>query len=306
MNCSQRPLDHHEDASASEDEETPLAMTIPRVKPDKPAGPGGCSATRVVGTLVLCGVLGAAYSFIGPGASRSKVDALAAHATRAADRAAGLGYADVAGGGGGGGALFADGGGGDGATAGFGPDVVRVRFDVQIEGKVDASPLTTQSFIVRVHRDWAPLGAKRFLALVRAHFFDDARFFRVVPRFVAQFGLASTRAANEHWKRKGPLKDDPVKHSNKRGTVTFATSGANSRTTQLFVNFGANGRLDGMGFAPFAEVEGDGMAVVDRIYAGDREKPNQGSISARGNAYLKKEFPNLSYIASTAILHGNA
>ena len=256
----------------------------------EPEGRGGCSAVRVVGTVALLVVLGAAYNFIGPGARTDGAARLAAHAELAADTAAGIAAAPAGAGGAGGAGQQQD------------SDVVRVRFDIQVDGAQDASPLTTQSFVVAVHRSWAPLGAQRFLALVRAHFFDDARFFRVVPGFVAQFGLASTRAATEHWKAKGPLCDDPVKHSNKRGTLTFAASGKHSRTTQLFLNFGNNGRLDGMGFAAFAEVEGDGMAVVDRIYAGDREKPSQGRIQQRGNAYLKQNFPKLSYIVATTLV----
>merc|ERR1711957_78748 len=96
-----------------------------------------------------------------------------------------------------------------------------------------------------------------------------------------------------------------VIESNKPGYVTFAKTGApNSRSTQLFVNYGDNGRLDGMGFAPFGEVEGDGMAVVKKIN-NCGESPDQGRIQSEGNAYLDKAFPKLSRIISAKII-GNS
>src|SRR5579871_3861457 len=131
-------------------------------------------------------------------------------------------------------------------------------------------------FIVEVHRDWAPLGADRFYNLVRRGFFTNASFFRVVPGFVVQFGLSADPAVNNAW-HQAVIQDDPVKQSNKRGTLVFATSGANSRTTQLFINFADNAPLDRMGFAPFGEVI-EGMDVVDKIYAGYGEQPRQDLI----------------------------
>merc|ERR1712187_108214 len=101
------------------------------------------------------------------------------------------------------------------------------------------------------------------------------------------------------WREK-KLTDDPVKESNKRGFVSFATSGPNSRTTQMFINFGDNSNLDSMDFTPFAEVV-EGMDVVDRIYVVG-EKPDQGRIQGEGNVYLKKEFPQLTYIKSATFM----
>jgi peptidyl-prolyl cis-trans isomerase A (cyclophilin A) len=153
---------------------------------------------------------------------------------------------------------------------------------------------TNGEFVIEVHRDWSPLGADRFYNLVKNGFYNNESFFRVVPGFVVQFGLSPMPAVTKAW-QDAFIQDDPVTQTNKRGSVTFATSGPNSRTTQLFVNFGENGRLDGMGFSPFGELI-EGMDVVDKIYAGYGEAPNQGQIEAEGKTYLEKNFPQLDSI----------
>jgi len=164
---------------------------------------------------------------------------------------------------------------------------------------------TKGPFVIEVHREWAPIGADRFYNLVRNGFFDDVRFFRVISGFMAQFGIHGTPAVQSAW-RAASLKDDPVRQSNKRGTVTFATAGPNTRTTQFFINFGDNTGLDKQGFAPFGEVV-SGMGVVDKINAeygegAPRGKgPDQGRLQSEGNAYLTKEFPKLDYIKSATI-----
>ena len=154
-------------------------------------------------------------------------------------------------------------------------------------------------FVVDVHRDWAPKGADRFYNLVKNGFFDNTRFFRVVPNFMVQFGLNGDPAVQSVW-RTANITDDPVKGSNKRGYITFATAGPNTRTTQVFINFKDNAGLDGQGFAPFGEIV-SGMAVVDKINAQYQEQPNQGLIQQQGNAYLMKEFPKLDYIRKATI-----
>lgn len=149
-------------------------------------------------------------------------------------------------------------------------------------------------FVIEVERALAPYGADRFYALVQAHYYDGARFYRVVPHFVVQFGGAADPNVTKAWDRTIP--DDPVKGTNSRGAVTFAASSApNSRTTHVFINLAANPNLDGMGFAPFGRVT-SGMNVVDAIYAGYGEEPDQAQIASRGNAYLAKAFPKLDYI----------
>lgn len=159
--------------------------------------------------------------------------------------------------------------------------------------------------LIDVQRKWAPLGADRFYNLVKAGFYTDVAFFRVIPGFMVQTGIHGTPAVNKVW-RTATIKDDPVTQSNVAGMVTFATSGPNSRTTQFFINFGNNARLDGMGFAPFGKVRS--MDVVNSIYAeygpGPHEGgrgPSQQQMQTQGNAYLKAQFPKLDYIVSARI-----
>lgn len=164
----------------------------------------------------------------------------------------------------------------------------RVRFDT-----------SKGPFVVEVHRDWAPIGAARFEELVKDGFYDGARFFRVVPNFVVQFGLAADPKMTAKWDRK--LEDDPVRQTNRIGSITFATAGPNTRTTQLFINLRSNQMLDDDGFAPFGVVV-EGMDVVQKIYPGYGEQPDQERIEKQGNAYLTKNFPNLDYIRKATIL----
>ena len=160
-------------------------------------------------------------------------------------------------------------------------------------------------FIVEVRRDWAPNGADRFYNLVKNGFFDDTRFFRVVPNFMVQFGINGDPKVSAPW-RAARIQDDKVTQSNKRGHMTFATSGPNSRTTQVFINFKDNNFLDGQGFAPFGQVV-TGMNVVDALYSGYGEGapsgkgPDQGRIQMEGNDYLTKSFPQLDYVKKASI-----
>jgi len=164
---------------------------------------------------------------------------------------------------------------------------------------------TKGAIVIDVRRAWAPHGADRFYELVQNGYYTDVAFFRVVGGFMAQVGISGDPALNTEWREKR-IPDDPVTASNARGTVTFATSGANSRTTQFFINFGDNSRLDGMGFAPFGKVKD--MAPVDALYDGYGEGaprgrgPSQGLMQTQGNAYLRESFPKLDYIKSTKII----
>jgi peptidyl-prolyl cis-trans isomerase A (cyclophilin A) len=169
------------------------------------------------------------------------------------------------------------------------PDVFKAEFTT-----------TKGNFVVEVHRDWAPLGADRFYNLVRNGFFTDAGFFRVVPNFMVQFGLNANPAVNGAW-QKANITDDRVTQSNKRGYITFATAGPNTRTTQLFINFKDNAFLDSQGFAPFGTVV-EGMDVVDKINPAYGERPDQGRITAEGKAYLDKNFPQLDRITAAKVI----
>jgi peptidyl-prolyl cis-trans isomerase A (cyclophilin A) len=164
---------------------------------------------------------------------------------------------------------------------------------------------TKGDFVIEVHRAWAPLGADRFYNLVKNGFFTNAAFFRVIPGFMVQFGLNANPAVSKAWDNAN-LKDDPVTQSNKRGMVTFAkTSLPNSRSTQLYINYGDNAALDPQGFAPFGTVT-EGMDVVDMIYSGYRERPDQGRITEEGDAYLVKNFPMIDKIKTAKILPAEA
>jgi len=162
------------------------------------------------------------------------------------------------------------------------------------------------ALIIEVHRDWAPNGADRFYNLVKNGFYNGVRFFRVLDGFMAQFGINGNPNLSAVW-RDANIKDDPVKQSNSRGTITFATSGPNSRTTQVFINFGDNAGLDGQGFSPFGKVV-SGMDVVDALYGGYGEGaprgdgPDQGRVQTQGNAYLEKAYPKLDYVKTATIV----
>ena len=169
------------------------------------------------------------------------------------------------------------------------PDVYHAKFDT-----------SKGVFVVEVHREWAPLGADRFYNLVKNGFFDDGRFFRVIAGFMVQFGLNGNSSIQQAWLNTN-LKDDPVKQSNKRGYITFATAGPNTRTTQVFINFADNSRLDSQGFAPFGQVV-SGMDVVDKLYSGYGERPNAGNAYLiKGNVYVTKDFPKLDYVKKATI-----
>ena len=154
-------------------------------------------------------------------------------------------------------------------------------------------------YMIEVHRDWAPIGAERFYQLVKDGYYDECRYFRVVPGFMVQFGISGDPEVHKKWDRN--IRDDAVKQSNKRGFVTFAKTGSpNSRTTQIFVNYGDNSRLDGDAFAPFGKVI-DGMENVDRINPKNGESPDQSMITNQGNAYLQQSFPDLDYVKKMSI-----
>ncbi len=164
-------------------------------------------------------------------------------------------------------------------------------------------------FVIAVHPQWAPHGAERFLFLVDSEYYDDARFHRVVPDFIVQWGLAGDPALTAEWLNAG-LPDDSVAASNTRGRITYAFTESGTRSTQVYINLVDNVRLDSTGFAPFGEVV-SGMEVVDALYSGYGEESgggvrrgDQSRIVAEGNLYLDREFPLLDRIVRARVLDG--
>jgi peptidyl-prolyl cis-trans isomerase A (cyclophilin A) len=176
------------------------------------------------------------------------------------------------------------------------PDTFQVKFTT-----------TRGDFVVTVTRAWAPIGADRFYNLVKHHYYDNASFFRVVPNFVVQFGLSAYPPVSAAWS-KANISDDPVTQSNKRGYLTFATAGPNTRTTQVFISLKDNTGLDRQGFAPFGAVDGQGMKVVDMFYDqyGDNGGPDQGEIEKQGKPYLDKGWPKLDSIKTATLIGAGA
>ena len=166
---------------------------------------------------------------------------------------------------------------------------------------------TKGPFVIEVRREWAPIGADRFYNLVRGGYYDGARFFRTLPKFVVQWGISPNPAVTKTWGESTRIKDDPVKQSNTRGFVTFATSGADSRTTQVYVNMANNARLDKTGFSPFGKIV-RGMDVFDKLHADYGEGaprgkgPDQKMIREEGEPYLARDFPLLDKITRARIV----
>ncbi len=182
------------------------------------------------------------------------------------------------------------------------PATLRLRAPAEYEVKFVT---TAGDFTIKVTRAWAPNGADRFYNLVRHHFYDGVSFFRVLPGFMAQFGMSAYPQVSKAWEQAN-IKDDPVTQSNHRGFVTFAMAGPNTRTTQVFINYGNNQALDKDGFTPFGMVT-DGMEAVDKFYSGygegapDGRGPDQSKIGVLGHAYLEKEFPKLDSIKTATL-----
>jgi len=168
------------------------------------------------------------------------------------------------------------------------PDEFRAKFET-----------SAGDFVIDVKRELGPNGVDRFYNLVRNGFYNEQRFFRVVPGFVAQWGMHGDPEVTAKWDN-ATIPDDPSKSNNKTGTITYASKGPNTRTTQLFLNLGDNPHLD-QGYPPFGTIT-EGVETIQAINAEYREKPSQQQIGERGNKYLTKLFPNLDYIKTAYIL----
>jgi peptidyl-prolyl cis-trans isomerase A (cyclophilin A) len=177
----------------------------------------------------------------------------------------------------------------------------------------DVEMVTTKGTLVtRVRRNWSPNGADRFYALVRSGFYTDVAFHRTMRNFVAQFGIHGDTAVSAKFRGKS-IPDDPVRATNRRGTLTYARGGPNTRGTQLYFNLVDNtprlDTLNGFGFPPIGEII-SGLAVIDSLnweYTGTRggqtfPGPSQDSIGRQGNSYLRRAFPRLDYIVRSRVV----
>lgn len=193
-------------------------------------------------------------------------------------------------------------------------------FTVILSVQTDAKKDETSEIVIEVRPDWAPLASSRFKELVELGFYNDARFFRVLPGYVAQFGIAADPKLNKEWmfceKNCRALPDEPRKERNKRGTLSFASAGKNTRQTQVFINLGNNDGppnfLDGQNFVPFARVV-KGMdetvkqlnseyGIIESVSGGLAGGINQGKAAYYGSEYLEKVFPKLSIIRDAKVI----
>jgi cyclophilin family peptidyl-prolyl cis-trans isomerase len=181
------------------------------------------------------------------------------------------------------------------------PAVFRVKFET-----------TAGSFVIEAHRDWSPHGADRFYQLVHSGYYNDSRFFRVVPGRWVQFGIAGDPALAQQWRHR-TIPDDPLKHHNTPGTIAFSNTAPNTRSTQVYINLGDNSRNDSEpAFAPFGQVV-EGMDAVEKIYGGYAEHSgggmragHQDAMFEGGNAYLDRNFPKLDKLLRATILQPSA
>ena len=172
------------------------------------------------------------------------------------------------------------------------PEEFKVKFDTS-KGPI----------VLELHRMWAPKGVDRFYNMVRAGFFSNVRFFRVIPNFMAQFGVNGDPAVNAAWEKVRLMDDPPNGQKNVRGMLTYGTTGQpNSRGTQLFINYKDNSYLDAQGFVPIGQVT-EGMEVADMLDSeyGAAPQNNQQRIGTEGNKYLLANVPKLDYIKTASI-----
>ena len=177
------------------------------------------------------------------------------------------------------------------------PDVFKARFE------------TTQGiFDIEAKREWSPKGVDRLYQLIQSGFYTDIAIFRVVPNFVAQFGIHNNKVLNNQWQQY-KIDDEPVVKNNNEMTLSFARGGKKSRTTQVFINLKDNKRLDKLdyagvkGFPVVAEII-DGKENVKKFYQnyGDKLGMRQDSISKYGNDFLKRKYPKVDYIIKAYLL----
>lgn len=168
---------------------------------------------------------------------------------------------------------------------------------------------TTQGiFDIEAVRKWSPEGVDRLYQLIKNEYYKDVAIFRVVPNFVAQFGIHNDSILNKEWGERG-VPDEPVVVKNAKMTISFARGGKETRSNQIFINLKDNYRLDTLdysgvkGFPVIAKVI-NGEENVLKFYDGygDKLGRKQGRIAKEGNAFLKENYPKVDYILRAYIL----
>ena len=154
--------------------------------------------------------------------------------------------------------------------------------------------------VVDIYKSWSPHGADRFYQLVSEGFFDDQRFFHVIPQYIAQFGASADPKKNDRWDD-AKIPDDPRTQSNARGTLSFAAEAPNTRSHQLFFNLKDNPKLDPQGFVPIGRVV-EGMSVLDALYDDYGDTPKYRLVATLGNEYLHRMFPRMDFIKTARVV----
>ena len=177
------------------------------------------------------------------------------------------------------------------------PEEFRARFE------------TTQgNFDIYAKRSWSPNGVDRLYTLIKHNYYVEMPIFRVVPNFVAQFGIHKDSLVNKAWNN-FTLKDEPVIAKNDSMSISFARGGVNTRTNQIFINLKKNNRLDTLrysgvtGFPVVAKVT-NGFENVLKFYDkyGDKLGFRQDSIQKYGNSFIKRKYPKVDFINKAYIL----
>jgi cyclophilin family peptidyl-prolyl cis-trans isomerase len=167
---------------------------------------------------------------------------------------------------------------------------------------------TKGNFTVEVYRNWSPLGADRFYQLIKTGYYNNTLIFRAVKDYLVQFGVSEDKPKNIFWQGKN-LKDEPVVGSNTDSTICFSRGAPNTRKTSIFINLRNNFTYDTLnaagvkGFVPFAKVI-SGMDVIRLFFSdyGNETMKFADSVYFKGNAYLKKKFPELDLIIEARML----
>ncbi|GMI05400.1 hypothetical protein TrRE_jg3163 [Triparma retinervis] len=199
--------------------------------------------------------------------------------------------------------------GGGWREVGMGGECIRAENAAEGETKIKMNLINTSSgapltLTGTLKRSWSPNGYDHFLNLISSSYYVNSPIFRVIPGFIAQFGLNPDPKETEKYKRS--IQDDPkgAGPGNKKFTLTFATAGPNTRTTQIFINYNDNLFLDNQGFTPFGYLD---SFAVEEIYNGYGEGaprgkgPDQNAMRFKGEEYMKS-FPKMTRIQSIEVV----